>query len=190
MRKKKLNKKIVIIILVVLLFSFMIAKRVTYSLAEKINPYYKIELRGSRDCFVYEKHGNRYFVTTFNSWMGTDKKEKEIPGFIYYAVAFYLGSMGIEDFTGKKYDGCIDGYICYIILNQKDGTRILHYTYESDFPQAEKVDRLYKFLGAVENKRLIRHMCTEISHTKTYREFIYPKYREFLKKYNELKKDF
>ena len=117
-----------------------------------------------------EEEVERKPLFKFSSDDDNDKKEKEIPGFIYYAVAFYLCSMGIEDFTGKKYDGCIDGYICYIILNQKDGTRILHYTYESDFPQAEKVDRLYKFLGAVENKRLIRHMCTEISYTKFYRE--------------------
>ncbi len=178
MRKKKLNKKIVIIFLVVLLFSFMVTKSVTYYLAEKINPYEKIELRGSQDCFIYEKHGNRYFVTVFNLWMGTDEKEKEIPGFVYYAVALYLGSMGIEDFEGKKPNGCVDGYICYIMLDQKDGTRIFHYTYEYDFPQREKVDRLYKFLGAAEEKRLIRHMCTEISHTKTYREIRYKVQKE------------
>ncbi len=173
MRKKKSNKKIVIIFLVVLLFSFIVGRSAFYYFAEKINPYDVVALAGSGNAFVFEKHGNRCFVTVSDMYMGVDAKEKEIPKFVYYAVVLRVASMGIEDYTGKTFDGCIDGYICYIILNQKDGTRIMHYTYEYDFPQANQVDRLYKFLDAVEDKRLIRHMCTEISHTKSYREARY-----------------
>ena len=187
--KKKSYKKTIVIFLMVLLFSFCLGRITLYIYAEKINPYETVEFSGSEGRYVFKKHGNHCFVTASNPWMGIDEKEKAIPKFVYYAVVLRMASMGIENCTGYVPDGlCVDGFICHIKLDRKDGTCITHVTYEYDFPPREKINRLYKFISAVDNKRLIRHMCTEISHTKKYREIkykIYDTIREIKKKYNK-----
>ena len=125
---------------------------------------------GCYEKYVFEKHGNHCFVCVADSTLSSDEKETEIPGFVYYAFVLRVASLGIENYTGVDFNGCVDGYYCHINLDRKDGTQIHHVTYEYRFPPGDDIDRLYKFLSAVKNKRLIRHMCKEISHTKTYRE--------------------
>ncbi|MBP5494011.1 MAG: hypothetical protein J6X97_02875 [Lachnospiraceae bacterium] len=170
MREKMFNRKALLIVLVVLLFLYAVTVNVISLVAEKINPYDSIMFSGCYETFVFEKHGNHCYICVSDSVFRSDEKEKTIPKLAYYAVVLRVTSLGIENYTGTLPIGCVDGYYCHIHLKRKDGTKIHHVTYEYGFPPSDEIDRIYKFLSAVHNKRLIRHMCTEISHTKIFHD--------------------
>ena len=120
-----------------------------------------------------------------------DSEEKIIPGFIYYALVFRVESMRIESINGyAAYGSCTDGFATGIRMERKDGSIISAYVYEAEFPDGKDVNRLYRVVSSCAHKDFKNMIVREIKYSKTYCEFIYPKYREFLKKYNKQKKDF
>ena len=175
MNEKKKFKKKTFILLIVLLFSIIAGRNAICFFAEKVlNPYESVTFAGSRGRYVFERHGSHCFVAASESGMFYDEKEIEIPKLLYYTAVLRVASLNIENSNAYFPDTCcVDGFICHIILIRKDGTRVEHHTYEYNFPQGDTLDRMYKFMSSVDRKSLIRDMCTEISHTKVYREIKY-----------------
>ena len=197
MKKKLLNAKLILVSVPALIISVAIILIILSEFAEKTNPYKSIQLvksggmGGYYESYTFERSGPLCTVTVSDNYNNIDSKEKIIPGFIYYALVFRVESMRIESINGyAAYGSCTDGFATGIRMERKDGSIISAYVYEAEFPDGKDVNRLYRIVASCAHKNFKNMVSREIKYSKTYREFIYPKYREFLKKYNKLKKDF
>ena len=197
MKKKMLNAKLILACFPALIISVVFLMIILANYSEKINPYNSILLvrsggmGGYYDSYTFEKKGPLCTVTIKDKYDDPDTEEKIIPGFIYYAFVFRVASMGIESINGySAYGSCTDGFATGIMMERKDGKIITAHVYEAEFPDGKDVNRLYRVVSSCAHKDFKNMIVREIKYSKTYCEFIYPKYREFLKKYNKLKKDF
>ena len=197
MKKKMLNIKLLLASFPALIISVAFLMIILSNLSEKINPYKSIQLvhsggmGGYYESYTFEKNGPLCTVIVTDNYKDIDSEEKIIPGFIYYAFVFRVALMRIENINGySAYGSCTDGFATGIRMERKDGSIISAYVYEAEFPDGKDVNKLYRVVSSCAHKDFKNMVSREIKYSKTYREFIYPKYREFLKKYNKLKKDF
>ena len=197
MKKKLLNAKLILTSIPALIISVAFLLIILAEFAEKTNPYKSIQLiksggmGGYYESYTFERSGPLCTVTVSDNYNNIDSEEKIIPGFIDYALVFRVESMRIESINGyAAYGSCTDGFAIGIRMERKDGSIISAYVYEAEFPDGKDVNRLYRIVASCAHKDFKNMVVREIKYSKTYREFIYPKYREFLKKYNKLKKVF
>lgn len=197
MKKKLSNAKLILASIPALIISVVILLIILSEFAEKTNPYKSIQLvksggmGGYYESYTFERSGPLCTMTVSDNYNNIDSEEKIIPGFIYYALVFRVESMRIESINGyAAYGLCTDGFATGIRMERKDGSIISAYVYEAEFPDGKDVNRLYRIVASCAHKDFKNMVSREIKYSKTYREFIYPKYREFLKKYNKLKKVF
>ena len=197
MRKKIFNTRLILVSAPALIISLAVMMTILANFTEKINPYKSIQLvksggmGGYYESYTFERSGPLCTVTVSDNYNNIDSEEKIIPGFIYYALVFRVESMRIESINGyAAYGSCTDGFATGICMERKDGSIISAYVYEAEFPDGKDVNKLYRVVSSCAHKDFKKMVVREIKYTKTYREFIYPKYREFMKKYNKLKKDF
>ena len=197
MRKKIFNTRLILVSAPALIISLAVMMTILANFTEKINPYKSIQLvksggmGGYYESYTFERSGPLCTVTVSDNYNNIDSEEKIIPGFIYYALVFRVESMRIESINGyAAYGSCTDGFATGIRMERKDGSIISAYVYEAEFPDGKDVNKLYRVVSSCAHKDFKKMVVREIKYTKTYREFIYPKYREFMKKYNKLKKDF
>ena len=197
MRKKIFNTRLILVSAPALIISLAVMMTILANFTEKINPYKSIQLvksggmGGYYESYTFEKNGPLCTVTVSDNYNNIDSEEKIIPGFIYYALVFRVESMRIESINGyAAYGSCTDGFATGIRMERKDGSIISAYVYEAEFPDGKDVNKLYRVVSSCAHKDFKNMVVREIKYSKTYREFIYPKYREFMKKYNKLKKDF
>ncbi|MBO4784705.1 MAG: hypothetical protein J5521_08170 [Lachnospiraceae bacterium] len=197
MKKKIFNTRLILVSAPALIISLAVMMTILANFTEKINPYKSIQLvksggmGGYYESYTFERSGPLCTVTVSDNYNNIDSEEKIIPGFIYYALVFRVESMRIESINGyAAYGSCTDGFATGIRMERKDGSIISAYVYEAEFPDGKDVNKLYRVVSSCAHKDFKKMVVREIKYTKTYREFIYPKYREFMKKYNKLKKDF
>ena len=197
MRKKIFNTRLILVSAPALIISLAVMMTILANFTEKINPYKSIQLvksggmGGYYESYTFERSGPLCTVTVSDNYNNIDSEEKIIPGFIYYALVFRVESMRIESINGyAAYGSCTDGFATGIRMERKDGSIISAYVYEAEFPDGKDVNKLYRVVSSCAHKDFKNMVVREIKYSKTYREFIYPKYREFMKKYNKLKKDF
>ena len=197
MKKKIFNTRLILVSAPALIISLAVMMTILANFTEKINPYKSIQLvksggmGGYYESYTFEKNGPLCTVTVSDNYNNIDSEEKIIPGFIYYALVFRVESMRIEIINVyAAYGSCTDGFATGIRMERKDGSIISAYVYEAEFPDGKDVNKLYRVVSSCAHKDFKNMVVREIKYSKTYREFIYPKYREFMKKYNKLKKDF
>ena len=197
MKKKIFNTRLILVSAPALIISLAVMMTILANFTEKINPYKSIQLiksggmGGYYESYTFEKNGPLCTMTVSDNYNNIDSEEKIIPGFIYYALVFRVESMRIESINGyAAYGSCTDGFATGIRMERKDGSIISAYVYEAEFPDGKDVNKLYRVVSSCAHKDFKNMVVREIKYSKTYREFIYPKYREFMKKYNKLKKDF